>query len=118
MKRPNLQKMRKHRAKSTPDRVKKTFEQSSVLYYEEMPEVRKFMDEFAKNMRIKHGHEPDIEMFVQQDWMQLSPGVFTLELVYKGKKDPLAFLRFYNNLLKDELVTRTEAERRFGFWRS
>lgn len=84
MKRPNIRRMQRHRARSVPDRVSQTFNHDLSVYMDEHPGVRKFINDFVKDMKLKHGHEPHIKITSFLNW--IDGDTFTIELQYDGEK--------------------------------
>lgn len=84
MKRPNIRRMQRHRARSVPDKVSQTFQHDLSVYMDEHPGVRKFIKDFVKDMKLKHGHEPHIKITSFLNW--IDGDTFTIELQYDGEK--------------------------------
>lgn len=66
MKRPNIDRMRKHAARSTPDKVSRTFTEKEVLG---RGLHLLWMDRYRRQMILKHGPHGVVDAEVQQDPM-------------------------------------------------
>lgn len=54
MQRPNIRRMQKHSAKSTPDHITTSFSYDDMVTTDVYP---KWMGQFQKRMRVKHGDQ-------------------------------------------------------------
>lgn len=82
MKRPNIRRMQKYRARSTPDVVRKVFNYDHSRFVDELPGVREFMDKFRRDMELKHGTKNFKVDTTILDRMTRYPDEFVLELKY------------------------------------
>jgi hypothetical protein len=86
MKRPNIKRMQKHAARSAPDRVRRTFELTpDVSNLIEVPGFQEWVETFMKKMRVKHGHEPkiDISTFMNENFSTIGRDI-VVALKYQG----------------------------------
>lgn len=92
--------MRKHSARSVPDRVEKSFDISNIYFeksyfgeyrYNELPGFSEWRRRFWNKMKAKHGHNPEIEVvsYINQSWNLEDRGC-TVILKYRGVEKSFA----------------------------
>ena len=87
MKRPNVARMRKHAARSTPDQVSRYFKQSGYIRGNvDDAEFQKWFEWFKKRMEAKHGVKTgfiDVERHMDHSRFEV-----LIVLAYKGIDTP------------------------------
>lgn len=63
--RTNADKIRRHRARSTPDRIQRYFDTITPEFVDQQREYEEWLRSFATAMRIKHRNHVSVEIFLE-----------------------------------------------------